>query len=387
MSSETIPVRLEINTPAIRQEFEQILQSVQDFTVLSPTDLSSSEIMVFEVGLSLEGEFDHIDALINSGMVNEVFLTGPGSDASILLQALKVGAKEFFPQPIDSNEVLAALERFRERREKVETFQLGKAGRIITTIGSKGGVGTTTTAVNLAVALSQLNGVQSVALVDMKLPFGEVPLFLDVHADHHWGSIARDVYRLDSTYLMSIMARHPSGVLVMPSPNQLDGHPIASVEAIEQLFRLMQSLFDFVVVDAGQSLNELGLKVVEMSDEILVFSVLSVPCLANLNAMLRSFNHMGYPPDEKIKVVISREGSDISVADAERSIDKNIFWRIPNDFKSTMSALNQGKTVLDTAPSSPFSKSLRQMALELAGSEFAVKKKRSFLGRLFRFGR
>ncbi len=91
-------------------------------------------------------------------------------------------------------------------------------GKVFTVFGAKGGVGTTTMAVNLATGMAQFKGNPSVALVDMNLLSGDVPLFLNMKSAFNWVEVARNISRLDATYLMSILQKHVSGVHVLPAP-------------------------------------------------------------------------------------------------------------------------------------------------------------------------
>ncbi len=101
-------------------------------------------------------------------------------------------------------------------------------------LGSKGGVGTTTVSVNLAVALSNSKR-HSVALLDMNTVFGEIPLFLEIQPKFHWGEITKNIDRLDDTFLMNVLSKHSSGVHILPSPAYLNGHQSPTPEIMERL--------------------------------------------------------------------------------------------------------------------------------------------------------
>jgi pilus assembly protein CpaE len=199
--------------------------------------------------------------------------------------------------------------------------------------------------------------------MDMNLLFGEIPLFLDIEPTYHWSEIAKNISRLDATFLMSILSKHPSGLYLLPSASQLDGHTVATPEIIERLLHVMQTVFDFVVIDGGQNLDDIALKIFEMSNTVLLISVLSLPCLANVNRLLKSLYGLGYPLD-KSEVVINRylKNPEISLKDAEGSINKKICKAIPNDYRTTMSAINQGKPLCEVAPKKPVTKGILELA-------------------------
>ena len=337
---------------------------------------------VFEIGENAEKDFDLVRSIINLNTFKEVFLTSTRSDPSILVQAIRVGAKNFFPQPLAEPEVKEALKGFKERVKQIEEPE-AKGGQIIDLIGSKGGVGVTTIAVNLAANLLELEGIRSVALVDMNLLTGEIPIFLDVDPPYHWGEIVKNISRLDSTYLMSILTSHSSGIYVLPSPSHLDGNFLADPGVIEHLLALMKDVFDFIIIDGGQPLDDIALHILELSDEVLLVGVMTLPCLANMNKILRTFSELGYLSKEKVKIVMNRylKKSEISLKEAQRSIDKAIFWQIPNDFITTNSAINQGKLLTQLSPKSSVNVSLKNMAMAL--SHRGEKKSKGGLLKLF----
>jgi pilus assembly protein CpaE len=321
-------------------------------------------------------------------MAREIFFTSSRLDPELLLQALRVGAKEFFPQPIKKEEVKAALLQLKERRGKGKfDGEKRKHGKIIDVIGSKGGVGNTTLAVNLAASLIETPGSPLVALIDMNLLFGEIPIFLNIESVFNWGEIARNISRLDATYLMSILSKHSSGIYVLPSPTVLDGVNVANPEIIEKLLGLMRNVFDYIVIDGGQALDDISMKILEMSDMVFLVAILSLPCLTNVKRLLWIFQKLGYPEQEDIKIVINRHSRKLTVItpkEAEESINQKIFWFVPNDYPTTMSAINQGKTLSAVAPGAEVSRNLRELASTFIEKEGKEKEKGGFWSGILR---
>jgi pilus assembly protein CpaE len=245
-------------------------------------------------------------------------------------------------------------------------------------VGSKGGVGTTTISVNLAVTLAEQEEDRSVAILDMNTLFGEIPLFLEISPKYHWGEITKNIERLDETFLMNVLSKHASGVHVLPSPGYLNGHQAPTPDIMERLLGVMKHMFDYVIIDCGQSTDETALKTLQMSDEVLLISVLSLPCLANTSKLLRSFIDLGYVRKERIKVVLNRymKKSEISFQDAKEGICHDISWIIPNDYGTTMSAINNGKPLSEIAPRSKIVKSLKEMAETMFPSDKGEPKKK-----------
>jgi pilus assembly protein CpaE len=197
----------------------------------------------------------------------------------------------------------------------------------------------------------------------MNTLFGEIPLFLEISPKFHWGEITKNIERLDETFLMNVLAKHSSGVHVLPSPGHLNGHHAPSPDIMERLLSVMKRMFDYVLIDCGQSTDETALKILQISDEVLLVSILSLPCLANANKLLRAFVDFGYMPKERIKVVLNRymKKNEISLQDAKKGIGHDLFWTIPNDYGTTMAAINNGKPLSEIAPRSTIVKSFKDM--------------------------
>lgn len=388
MNENVILIRLEINQPKVKEDLQEVISSMEEFELQESGAPSACDVLILEIGEDPKKEFQLIHKIQDSGVVREIFLTSPHLDPNLLLQALRGGAKEFFSQPIKKDEIKEALLKFRERREKTKfDGEKKKKGKIIDVIGSKGGVGNTTIAVNLATSLIESGRSPLVALIDMNLLFGEIPIFLNIESGFNWGEVARNITRVDSTYLMSILYKHSSGVYVLPSPTGLDGVNVATPEIIEILLVVMRNVFDYIVIDGGQAIDDISLKILEMSETVLLVGILSLPCLTNLKRLLWIFQKLGYPQQDIIKIIINRhqeKKSVISLTEAEESINQKIYWFVPNDYPTTMSAINQGKTLSSVAPGAEVSKNLRELAAHLIEKSQKEKGKGRFWSEIFK---
>jgi pilus assembly protein CpaE len=371
-------IKLAFNTLNLTKKFSQIINSTGGFPLLASDDPRKPDLLIVEVGKAAEKDMAHVQALLNTGEANEIFLTSDHADPALLMQAMRIGVKEFFSQPIREDEVRQALERFKTRHQEPARQLAQKKGRIFTVFGSKGGVGTTTVAVNIAVSLVQNDADCSVALLDMNTLFGEIPMFLEMSPKFHWGEITKNIERLDNTFLSNILASHPSGIKLLPSPAYLNGHVRPTPAIMTRLLSLMKQMFDYIIVDGGQSTDDTSLKVLEISDTLLLITILSLPCLANTNKLLKSFTDLGYVRSENIKVVLNRrmKKGEISLKDAETGIGKELYWTIPNDFETTVEAINNGKPLLDIAPKARVTKNIFDLANSLSVPKEEKQKKK-----------
>jgi pilus assembly protein CpaE len=224
MSGDLISVQLEVKHGEVRREIEKILSSAEGFRLKESDSSEGCDLLILEIGEDLKQEFQIIRALQSTGSVGAIFLTSPHLEPNVLIEALRAGAKEFFSQPIKGEEVRNSLANFKEGWKGLSPVRgPKKRGKIIHVIGSKGGVGVTTIAVNLAAGLAEQDKSQSVALMDMNLNFGEIPIFLDIKSSCDWGEVVKNISRVDATLLRSILFKHPSRISVLASPAGLDG--------------------------------------------------------------------------------------------------------------------------------------------------------------------
>jgi len=365
MAESTVSVRLGIRNEKARKDLEEVILSTGGFHIQMSIDSDPCDLLILETEDDSAKDFQLIQKLQASGKVKEVFLTSPRLEPDLLLQALRAGVKEFLSQPINREEVRTGLIKFRERRGVLQHKDIEKKkGKIIHFISSKGGVGTTTIAVNLAASLCQSNGSSSVALIDMSLPFGQIPIFLNTETSFNWGEVLRNISRVDETFLMGVLSKHSSGVHVLPSPATLDEVNVETPEMIEKLLSLMRNLFDFTLVDGGQRLDDVSLRILEMSDTVFMVTILNLPCLTNTKKLLWTFQKLGFPPREAIRIIANRyqKKSSISLKEAEEAVSEKIHWLVANDYHLTMSAINQGKTISEVASGSEVDKSLKELA-------------------------
>jgi len=378
MADKMISVRFAIRNSSLAEKFEQIVNTINGLQMVTTRNDLKNQILIYELGQDTQKDFQTIQSHLEAQKFEDIFLTSKNTEPELLMEAMRVGVKEFFKQPIDDKEVREAFERFKNRRPLKSHKEPEKNGKILCVSGTKGGVGVTTIAVNLGIILAQSEKPNKVVLFDMNHLFGDIALLLEISPKFSWGDITGNVNRIDTTFLMNVLSKHSSGLHVLSSPSHLNGHRPLTPEIITYLLNLMKNMFDYVIIDAGQSTSNEHLKAFEMSDEVLLVSTLTIPCLSNTSKLLQSLIKLGYIKKDQIKFVINRnvKKSEISIRDAEESINHKAFWIIPNDYKSAITAVNKGLPLTLSVPKSPVSKSLRGIAEKLLpGSEDITKKR------------
>lgn len=373
-------VKLIINNTEIELQLKKIIEQFERFSVVDETTTGNIDLTVFSLDNADEKEFLQIQAYIEANHDAEVFLLSRSSDPQILMKAIRIGAKEFLTCPLDVDMAKEAIIRFMDRQKKKLNKISDNLGKIISVIGSKGGVGATTIAVNLAVTLSMARKDISVALLDMNIIFGEIPMFLDINPKYHWGDIIKNMERLDDFFLSNILASHISGVRVLPSPRYLNNVPNPTPPIVDALLDLMISKYDYIIIDLGQSLNETTLRILQRSEIVQLVAIQSLPCLSNTNRLIKTFIDFGSVSRDKISIVLNRyfKKGMISLNNAEEGIGGKLSWIIPNDYQTTMEAINSGKALYQISPSSKIVESFKGYVKTILPDDGDVLKKKKW---------
>lgn len=292
------------------------------------------------------------------------------ADGPAILQAWKAGVKEFLTQPVVLEDLLMALQKLRK-----PSGGGGGGGpngvvksMVISIVGSRGGVGCTSLAVNLGVNLAQ-DPNHDVALIDLDLALGDCDVALDMVHEYTLADLAMNIDRLDMGFLRKSLCKHSSGLSLLPHPMQMEDIGLIHEDHLQRVINLLRASYTHLLFDLSKRFTPTDMTAMRMSDIILLVAQLELTSLRNVVRMLHTMgNEEGVA--EKVQVVINRVGSEdseITLAKAEETIEQKIFWQIPNDYKAMMGARNAGLALLHHAPRSKAHLSLMQMANHLCG--------------------
>jgi len=306
-------------------------------------------------------------------------------DGQSILQALRAGAKEFLTQPVVLEELLRALQRLGSNRASADgTTAVNGAqkveSQVIAIVGSRGGVGCTSIAVNLGCNLAQ-DPHHNVALIDLDLALGDADVALDLIPDYTLADVALNIDRLDMTFLRRSLCKHETGLSLLPHPMQMEDIALIHEDHLQRVIGLLRASYTHLVFDLSKRFTPTDLTAMRMANMILLIAQLELTSLRNVVRMLHTLSAedgLG----EKVKVIVNRVGSEeegeITLKKAEETIGQPIFWQVPNDFKSVLGARNAGVPLLRHAPRSKTNISLQGLTDALCGKAPAKKERRGF---------
>jgi len=312
------------------------------------------------------------EKIIKDSPKTTIFVTAPEAKPEVIIRAMRAGAREFLSVPLNKDELLNAV-RNANRRRNYRLMDEGNSGNVFTVFGVKGGVGTTTVAINLAVQIAK-NPDRSVVLVDLNLQFGNAALFMNLPPKHSVVDVANNIEDLNPKSLKSLLPKHSSGVHVLTGTKRMEEAESIRANHLDQVFTLLKSTFDYIVVDVDDVLDELTLKVLEETDKIITVTTLDLPAIYNSRQCLDIFQRMGFDQD-KVRLLINRKTANpsITLQDLEKSLDYPVSWKIPNqDYTTVLKAVNQGVPLSIIKPDSKLSLSFEYLAASLNGGAPAV---------------
>ena len=308
------------------------------------------------------------------------------TDSDLILRTIRAGAHDFLCKPVKEIDLRAAAEKA-SKLKATRKESGGRGGKILSVFSNKGGNGTTTIAVNLSDALVRLTG-KKVAVVDLVLSHGDVTMFFNVNSSYSILDLAKNAEKADYDFLHTLLVRHPSGVYVLADPPTIEDGEQISAAQVREVLSTLRSMFDYIVVDTPHQFDERTLTALEMSDIVLLVSLLNLPSLKNTQKCLELFGRIGLR-DERVRLLLSRylPNDEIPKESIEGIMNTPVFFSVPNDYPTVISSINRGKLLSEVAPDKEVTKSFDRMAeqLEGPGPKKAVPgRKKGILDSLFR---
>ena len=288
----------------------------------------------------------------------------PQTQPELLLSLMRAGVREVMVDSA-SETLRRVIERAHLRAKGVKISR----GRVVGFVPSKGGDGSSCIAANLAFALSQEPDTRVLA-VDVSLPFGDLDMYLTgANLPQDLADISSQSDRLDQSLLDS-MVQHISPTLdLIPSPTTFEKIVHIEPERVTELIHLATSFYDYILVDIGTSLDQVGISVLDHLDELCIVSTPSLPSLRRAGQLLKLWKELEKPMSS-IEIVLNRADTTVPISgsEIEKVIGRPITRRIPSDAEAVNESLLIGQPFLQVAPKSRLSQPIVDWAAHLTGS-------------------
>jgi pilus assembly protein CpaE len=376
-----------------RPEIQKVLEKCPQLKVLGQTsdpqifssqhqEVSPDVILVEMNGESQVPEW--LENLPQEMPHTQVLICSYNREPDFLIRAMQVGIREFLPLPLTKADLEAALQRLWIARKRLQPVD-NREGRIIVVTGHKGGAGSTTIAVNLAEALGELTG-ERLALVDLGRPFPDVGNFLDQESHYSISDLVQNIATLDNSFVQRIMQPYGANLSILHGTSDFREQDSIDLESLERIFGIMRPMYKFIVIDLSHWLDELFLRVLTEADILLMLTGLTIPDLRNLKKLWPYITEWNQEK-RRIKIVVNRHdnSSGIQMRDLGHILQHPAYATLPNDNPALVQCLNQGTSLITTAPRSKLWRSIKGLASQIlkevdgdehAGVDAAASRKR-----------
>ena len=237
-----------------------------------------------------------------------MLVVSSSQEGSLILQAMRNGAKEFLSFPLKLDDFLAALDRIRQdARRPRRGRQSPRPPGDIRSPGPAGGVGCTSLAINLACMLAQ-NEKNSVAIIDLDMALGDADVWLDIIPDYTIQDVAENITRLDYSLLKRSLTKHDCGVFLLPRPVQLDATANLTPDEFRRVIALLKATFTHLVIDVSKNFGPLDMAAMESVKHRAARHAARPALPAQRRAAVAVLRSVRRALTDKIKVVVNRIG-------------------------------------------------------------------------------
>lgn len=405
----TITVLIADDIPGTREDIKRLLYFEDDIKIVGEAGdgddavkLSESlkpDVILMDVNMPKMDGIKASELITVKNPESAIVIVSIQGEQEYLRKAMAAGARDYLVKPFSSGELAETIRKVndyskRRRLRLVDGSDMAAAparepGRIITFFSTKGGVGKTTAACNLAISLLQKTR-KKVALVDMDLQGGDVSIFMNISSKSGLADVVQESDYSDTSLLETYFCPHMSGVRVLPAPGSPEQAELITAAHAEGILTNLKDSYDYIVVDTPAALNEITLTCLEVSDQILVMLNQELPTLRHARVNMELLEKLSLT--FKSKLILNRFRSDgLKLKDLEKNINTLISGTLPEDTETVSMSVNKGHPFVLTRPSAEITNSVNHLASSLMAApglskeEKEAQPRKSIIGKLFSF--
>jgi pilus assembly protein CpaE len=300
-----------------------------------------------------------VAALKRQHPTTPVLLVTSTLDPAIVLEAMRAGANECIAEPLQAAEIETAVTRLLAHKQPVPS----SGGQVFAFIGAKGGVGTTTVAVNVATELGRAAPGRTL-LIDLALAHGDAAVFLGVEPRFSVADALDNIHRFDEAFFKGLVVQSPAGPhLLASSDRQLA--QTSSVQRVRSLVEFAGGLYTYVVLDVPRS-DAAALDALDQAARIVVVANQELATVRNASRIAAALRQR-YGND-RVTVMVNRVDTHAEIGrdDVEKVVGTRVVHLVPSDYRMALRALNKGRPLaLDNH--NKLAASFRELARDLAG--------------------
>ncbi|HEV2109200.1 MAG TPA: response regulator [Thermomicrobiales bacterium] len=313
-----------------------------------------------------------------------VIMMSVQDEADLLRRAMLAGAREFLSKPFSLDELVQGIRHVHQLAQSNRRVVGARAGdpttdgggrnkraKLITVFSLKGGVGRSTVAANLAIAMQAI-GDGDVTLLDANLLYGDLGVMMNVADKRTIAETVKHFNTLDRDLVSDLRIPHSSGVKVMLAPSTPQLGEQVTIDHMHALMEHLMTLTDYVVVDTRPSFDDITLSLLDQSDHVILVLTRELTAVKGAKQYLELSDLLGYDTD-RVTLIVNRATAEagIPIADVAASLRGKVEIMVPDDPLLALRAINEGVPFVQSAPESALSLAIMKLATRMLAHESA----------------
>lgn len=337
---------LNIPNAKLVAEYLEVAQNLY-IRVLQDLERNPNAALILDLASDAETALKVLDKVKQAAPDLYVMATNYHADGETVIAALRAGANDFLLQPLKRTEFRDAMTRLEKAPRRASTGE-SKLGKVYTFVGTKGGVGTTSLAVNFAAVLAQRK--QTVVALDLDYIANDVAMQLGASPQYTLLEVAENLSRMDQALFEGFVTRDPLGFFLVGPPDALEQRGYFTEHMFREFATFLVEKYDMIVVDGGRAISdEVVLGACQVSSTIFLVTTQELPSIRNAQRYIAYLMRMGFNQDQ-IKVVVNHYSKKVSpnyasLEQIQQTLNQSVFFGIPSS-PAMLAAVNRARPLV-----------------------------------------
>lgn len=322
--------------------------------VLQDLERHPEAALIVDISNDPEGGLKNLEKVKQAAPDLYVLASNYSQDGEMVIAALRAGANDYLVQPVKRAEIRDAITRL-ERAPRRAASGTSKLGKIYSFLGVKGGVGTTTLAVNFASVLAQRK--QHVVAIDLDWNANDCAMQTGAAPQYTLQEVGENLARMDQALFEGFVSRDPLGFFLVGPPDQMEQRAYFTEPMFREFSTFLVEKYDSIVVDAGRSISdEVVMGALQASSTVFLVTTQEFPAIRNAQRYIAALVRLGFSQDQ-LKIVVNQYSkkpnpNHATLDQIQQTLNQPAFYGIPHS-TAFLSAINKGRPFVTERQSAP----------------------------------